>query len=99
MSDITDRLTTSPGYSPSQCWSCGEWGCINSAGSYVPCLCELGCDCDNACCCNCHKWYVIVHEAKAEIERLRDELAQANNRIKLLTETETREEARDEQQL
>lgn len=68
--DIVVRLTTSIGHSPSECWSCGEWGCTNSEGKEVPCWCENECSHDNNCNCNCHEWYVIVNDAKAEIENL-----------------------------
>ena len=73
--DIVVRLTISPAHSPSECWGCGEFGCKNSAGTYIPCWCEEECDCDNECSCDCHEWYVIVNDAKAEIERLRAEVA------------------------
>jgi hypothetical protein len=73
--DIVSRLTISTGHSPSECWGCGEFGCTNSVGAYVPCYCEGKCDCDNECSCDCHEWYVIVNDAKAEIERLRAEVA------------------------
>lgn len=74
--DIATRLTISGGHSPSECWSCGEWGCRNSEREYVPCLCydDDSCSHDNNCDCDCHEWYGIVIDAKAEIERLREAL-------------------------
>lgn len=73
--DIVTRLTTTEEHSPSECWGCGEWGCTNAAGDSVPVLCDCAedpdeCIHDNECACDCHTWYGIVQDAKAEIERL-----------------------------
>jgi hypothetical protein len=79
MSDIVERLRDG---GPSQCWSCGEWGCTNAAGHDVFCMgdcdCETDCECvcskcggDTVCTCKCHEWYDKVRDAADEIERLR----------------------------
>lgn len=73
MDDIVTRLRGGKEkLSPAECWGCGEWGCKNNAGAYIPCWCEEKCDCDNSCGCNCHSWYGIVGEAADEIEQLRE---------------------------
>lgn len=83
MSDgIVERIRA---WSPSQCWSCGEWGCTNA--SRHPVGCERDCECDehyddtvcpspcrecdgdDVCNCDCHVDY--SGEAADEIERLR----------------------------
>lgn len=80
MSDIVERLRDG---SPSQCWSCGEWGCTNAAGHDVFCMgdceCEVDCECvcskcggDPVCACECHEWYTKVLDAADEIEKLRE---------------------------
>lgn len=81
--DIVTRLTISGDHSPSECWGCGEWGCRNGEGEYVPCLCddEDICSHDNNCDCDCHEWDAIVIDAKAEIERLRAEVARLGSFI------------------
>jgi hypothetical protein len=80
--DIAERLRT---WSPSQCWSCGEWGCTNAAGHLI--YCERDCVCDehyddivcpspcrecggdDVCTCDCH--LDLTTEAADEIELLR----------------------------
>lgn len=59
-------------FGPAECYACGEWGCRNKYGTYIPCYCEEeNCDCDNECGCNCHTWEIIVQEAADNIEKLR----------------------------
>ena len=80
--DIVDRLSE---WSPSSCWSCGEWGCTNAAGHTI--YCERDCVCDehyddticpspcrecggdDVCDCGCH--LDLSNEAADEIEALR----------------------------
>lgn len=72
--DIVIRLRhKEPGsLGPAECYSCGEWGCKNKYGSYIPCYCdEENCGCDNECDCSCHAWESIVQEAADHIEKLR----------------------------
>lgn len=80
MSDIVESLRDG---SPSQCWHCGEWGCINKAGHDICCMgncdCETDCDCvcaecggDDVCTCDCHEWCLKVRDAADEIGRLRE---------------------------
>lgn len=85
-SDIVEQLRE---WTPSQCWSCGEWGCTNAAGHDIYCMgtcaCETDCECvcstcgsDMECVCECHLNYSDA--AAAEIERLRaagEELVEA----------------------
>jgi hypothetical protein len=71
--DIVTKLRKDHG--PSECWTCGEWGCLAEDGSSIHCNCDYDCSCeDKDCSCTCHSWYGIVHEAAIEIERLRREL-------------------------
>jgi uncharacterized protein (DUF433 family) len=79
--DLAARLRA---WTPSQCWHCGEWGCVNAAGHDIDCVGECGCDtdCDCACSvcggdavctCDCHT--DLSNEAAEEIARLREAVA------------------------
>jgi hypothetical protein len=70
---------------PAECYTCAEWGCSDEDGNPISFM-EGN---ERKCACDCHSWLDKVSEAADEIERLRYEITQANNAIKLLIEIET----------